>query len=528
MPTIIDDVEERKSILAAIIDSSEDAIISKNLNSVITSWNKAAERMFGYTEEEAVGKHIFLIIPKELQSEEEMIINNLRHGKRIEHYQTIRMTKNGKLLDISLTISPIKNSTGKIVGASKIARDITKQKEDERTIKKYMLQLEIINSIGKTIAAKLDVNSILKSVVISATKLSGAQFGAFFYNKFDSKGNSRVLYAFDGLPNDLYKSSAINVKEDIFSNPETINISINNQSEKISLFPFDIILQKDLIRSYLCVPAISKDGDIVGKLFFAHYSADKFQEEHVKLVEAIASLATIALENGKLYEEVQALNSRKDEFIGFASHELKTPLTTIIGYLQLSKTDPQNVMNFIPKIEKQVDRLRVLIADLLDISKIHAGELTLNYREVSLQSIISETLEVLRNESHTIIKDLPEKNICVTVDNDKIIQVLINVLGNAIKYSEAGSKILIAAKKENDIIEIKVSDHGIGISPLELPKIFNQFYRVNKTNLKIPGLGIGLYISKEIIEIHGGKITVESEAGKGSVFTITFPESPEN
>ena len=124
-----EDATEKMAILASIIDSSADAIISKNMDGIITSWNRASEQMFGYSESEAVGKHISLIIPVDRLSEEEMIISKLRKGERIEHFETIRVTKTGKELVISLSISPIRNSLGKIIGASKIARDITKQKE---------------------------------------------------------------------------------------------------------------------------------------------------------------------------------------------------------------------------------------------------------------------------------------------------------------------------------------------------------------------------------------------------------------
>ena len=117
---------EKMAMLAAIIDSSDDAIVSKNLNGIITSWNKGAENIFGFSEQEAIGEHISLIIPQERLSEEEMIINKLKRGEKIDHFETIRRTRSGKLLDISLSISPIRNDSGQVIGASKSARDITK------------------------------------------------------------------------------------------------------------------------------------------------------------------------------------------------------------------------------------------------------------------------------------------------------------------------------------------------------------------------------------------------------------------
>ena len=132
------DDSQRKTMLAAIIDSSEDAIISKDLNGIITSWNKSAERIFGYREEEVIGKHISILIPPDRLGEEDMIISNLRAGRRIDHFETIRHTKSGRQLQVSLTVSPIRDANGNVVGASKIARDITSQKEAEELIRKYV------------------------------------------------------------------------------------------------------------------------------------------------------------------------------------------------------------------------------------------------------------------------------------------------------------------------------------------------------------------------------------------------------
>src|SRR4030095_5981325 len=213
---MIEGATERMAMLAAIIDSSEDAIISKNLDGIITSWNKAAELMFGYTEKEAIGKHISLIIPKNRLQEEEMIIASLRRGEKIEHFHTIRVTRTGKELNISLSISPIRNEQGEIIGASKIARDITRQKEAENTIVQYVNRLEVINAAGKTLAAELDINEILQKTTDATTKLCGAAYGAFFYNKTDSKGESYLLYALSGAPREAFEKFGMPRNTDVF------------------------------------------------------------------------------------------------------------------------------------------------------------------------------------------------------------------------------------------------------------------------------------------------------------------------
>lgn len=143
---------DKQAILAAIIDSSEDAIISKTLEGIITSWNSAAQHMFGYREDEVIGKHISILIPKDRLAEEDMIIDNIRHGRRVQHFQTIRVRKDGSTLPISLTVSPIKSADGVIIGASKIARDISDQVRAEQETQKHLRNLEHLLSVGHTLS----------------------------------------------------------------------------------------------------------------------------------------------------------------------------------------------------------------------------------------------------------------------------------------------------------------------------------------------------------------------------------------
>ncbi|RYD78673.1 MAG: PAS domain S-box protein [Sphingobacteriales bacterium] len=507
----IEDKEQREAMLAAIIDSSEDAIISKNLNGIITSWNKSAERIFGYNESEAIGNHVSMLIPKERLAEEDMILSNLRSGKRIEHFETFRLTKAGKQIAISLTVSPIKNSQGIIIGASKIARDITAQREVQALLEQYAERLELINQIGRTIVSELDAESIIQKVTDVSTKISGASFGAFFYNKIDAKGKAYTLVKLSGAPIEAFAGFGMPRNTEVFK----------------TTFDGDDILRSDNILkdprygknaphkgmpvghlpvvSYLAVPVISQTGVVVGGLFFGHPQEAMFTEEHESLVSAIALQAAIALDNAKLYEEVKLLNAQKDEFISFASHELKTPLSTAMG--------------------KQMKRLAGIISELLDISRIQAGRLYLNFEHSSLIKLIRSSVEALGEtiQQHEIIYDLPLGDIEVSIDRAKMEQVLVNLLSNAVKYSPDTKKIHISALQLGDQVQICVQDFGEGIPQESIDKIFNRFYRVSQSGGNTEGLGLGLYICQGIVEAHSGKIWAESEKGKGASFFISFP-----
>ncbi|HEX2630449.1 MAG TPA: PAS domain S-box protein, partial [Chitinophagaceae bacterium] len=428
----IEDQEQRRSMLAAIIDSSEDAIISKDLNGIIQSWNKSAEQLFGYVEEEVLGKHISILIPEDRLSEEDTIIASLRRGERVEHYQTIRKRKDGTLIHLSLSISPVKNSKGIIVGASKIARDITRQKQAEELVKQYTKRLELLDAVGKTIVSQLDVESILQKVTDTTTFLSGAAFGAFFYNKNDSKGESYMLYTLSGASKEDFEKFGMPRNTDVFditfSGKGTfLSPDITKDPRYGKNKPHHGMPEGHLpVVSYLAVPVISQTGVVIGGLFFGHPQPNIFKEEHASLVEAIATQAAIALDNAKLYSEIQALNNKKDEFIGFASHELKTPLTTISGYLQLAEKNPELSKDFIPRIGKQVSRLSAIIADLLDLSKIQAGKLGLHFGKTSLLTLVKDSVETVKEQSplHEFECELPQEDVLLMIDGQKMSQVL--------------------------------------------------------------------------------------------------------
>lgn len=514
--------DQKQAMLAAIIDSSEDAIISKDLNSRVTSWNKAAERMFGYTEAEMIGQQIHILIPIELRGEEDEIIASLKQGKRIEHFETIRVTKYGKKLNISLTISPIKNAEGVIIGASKIARDITRQRQNEE-------RLSIINELGKSINAQLDVDKILQMVTDATTRLSNAAFGAFFYNKIDAEGEAYMLYALSGAPREAFDKFGMPRNTAIF-NPtfEGTGIVRSDDITKDPRYghnaPHKGMPKGHLpVVSYLAVPVISHGGVVIGGLFFGHPDTAVFTAEHEDLVTAIASQAAIALDNAKLYQEINALNGKKDQFISFASHELKTPLTTIKGYVQLAEMTGLPMQEFFPRVNKQIKRLEDIIADLLDISKIRAGKLDFRFEKTNLQELIQESIESVHPIDHLVdVENLSEK-LQVYVDKQKLIQVLVNLLANAVKYSPAGTTITFKVVVLGDDVKISITDRGIGIAKEHLEQIFNQFYRITTGDNSTKGMGLGLFIAREIIQAHYGKIWAESEFNKGSTFHIMFP-----
>lgn len=524
--------ETKQSVLSAIVESSDDAIISKDLNGIISSWNDGAERIFGYTEKEVIGKPVSILIPKPRLKEEENILSQIRQGNKVKHFETVRLTKYGKLIPISLTVSPVKDMSGKIIGASKIARDITEQVEAQQAIKLNAENLELLNSIGKVILEKLDVEEVLQQVTDVTTQITGAAFGAFFYNTFDEEGEAIMLYNLAGAPRHDFEKLGMPRHTELFkptfSNNEVVRIDdITKDSRYGKNEPIFGMPPGHLeVASYLGVPVVSTTGEVIGGLLFGHPMPGRFKSQHEDLVGSIASQAAIALDNSRLFEEVKTMSDKKDEFIALASHELKTPLTTIKGYLQLLAKKEQDDVNalFVNKTLGQVAKLNALIADLLDVSKIEAGKLQFNLERFDLRLLLSEVMETFpyTNKTHRIIFHDFEDAAYVYADRQRIEQVINNLLTNAIKYSPNANLIEVGIKKETSMVTITVKDYGIGLKDEHKRKIFTRFYRA-EGDVNVSGLGIGLHLTKEIIDRHKGIVGVESKFGKGSLFYFSLP-----
>ncbi|WCT10321.1 PAS domain S-box protein [Mucilaginibacter jinjuensis] len=345
--------EERTAKLAAIVASTDDAIISKTLESVITSWNAAAERIFGYREEEMIGESIYKLIPEEHHHEEPWILQQLTSGQRIQHFETKRRTKDGRLIDVSLTISPVRDPQGNIIGLSKIARDITEKKLDE---------------------------------------------------------------------------------------------------------------------------------------------------------------------------------TRKNDFIGMVSHELKTPLTSLGAIIQAANTKLKNSEdNFLAsamnKANQQVKRMTTMINGFLNISRLESGKIHIDKQVFDIETLIAEVIDEASLTATTQqIRFEKRGGTEVKADRDKIGSVISNLISNAQKYSFKGTIVEVACTASNKQVIISVKDSGMGIKQEDLSKIFDRYYRVEADQTRhIAGFGIGLYLSSEIISRHNGKVWAESEPGKGSIFYFSLP-----
>ena len=525
-------VEEKQAVLSAIVESSDDAIISKDLNSIIMSWNRGAEEIFGYKEEEVIGKPITILIPDERLQEEDHILSRIISGNKIDHFETIRRCKSGKEIAVSITVSPIKDSRGNIVGASKVARDISVQVESQVAMERYIKNLETLNTVGKSISEKLEVKEILQRVTDATTELTGATYGAFFYNNINDKERDFELFSLSGVSRKTLESIQKPAHEKLFKEaflkkrPLRIdNIRKYDGLENSSLESTFSEVNMPIL-SLMAIPVVSKSGMVIGGLLFGSPQTGIFSEEHELMVVNIASQAAVSLDNSNLFEQVKSLSAKKDEFIALASHELKTPLTTIKGYLQILSKKEQNKMSglFLDKSLYQVEKLNSLVEDLLNMSRIESGQLNFNLEEFDLKEMLQDLVGTFgySSQTHRIQEKLGDTPVIITGDKQRIEQVILNLLTNAIKYSPGADTVYLNMDLEETDVTIRIRDEGIGLTENQKKQLFTRFYRAEGTE-GISGLGLGLYLTKQIIDRHKGAIGVNSDFGKGSEFYFSLP-----
>ncbi|HUQ85953.1 MAG TPA: PAS domain S-box protein [Vicinamibacterales bacterium] len=524
--------------LAAVIESSDDAIVTKSLNSIITSWNPAAERIFGYTEEEAIGKSIRMLIPDDLQSEEDLVLSKIRAGDKVDHYETIRRRKDGKLIAVSLTVSPIRDNKGVIVGASKIARDVSDRVAMQNATRELADNTQKLGEVGAVVASTLDREAVVQKVTDTATELTHAEFGAFFYNVNDERGDAYMLYALSGASREAFKNfphpRATAIFAPTFKGEGVIRLDDVTKDPRYGKNPPNKGMPPGHlpVRSYLAVPVKGLTGNVLGGLFFAHSQAGQFTEQHERLAIGIASWASVALENARLYSEAQEANRVKDDFLAVLSHELRTPLNAIVGYSRMMRGNmlpPDQVTRAIDTLERNARWLTQIVDDVLDISRIVSGKIRLDVQAVDLASIVDNaiaTVQPAADAKGVRLQSLIDPRIGpVSGDPDRLQQVVWNLLSNAVKFTPKAGRVQVRLERVNSHVEIVVSDTGVGISQDFLPHVFDRFRQADSgSTRRTGGLGLGLSIVRHLVEMHGGRVQATSAGdNQGATFTVRLP-----
>jgi PAS domain S-box-containing protein len=534
--------------LAAIIESADDAVISKTLDGVITSWNAGAERIFGYSAEEAIGQLVTMLIPDDHPDEESMILERIRAGERVEHYETVRVRKDGRLVDISLTVSPIKGANDRIIGASKIARDITGQKRDQQRLSEQAEIIETVNRLGPKLAAELDLHRLVQTVIDAATGIIDARFGSFFYRLLDEEGQSYIHCAVAGIPREMFSQTQ---NSDILSPEFEATVLLDDVTKDpahAKRSPYYGI--NDLaVKSYLAVPVTSRSGAVYGGLFLGHPQAAFFTERSARIIEGIAAQTAIAMDNARLYETAQQARAEaehaarmaeessrlKEEFLATVSHELRTPLNAILGWtrmLRAGSVDSATAARALVTIERNARMQAQLIDDLLDVSRIVTGKMRMDVRPIDPTAFTEAAIEAIRPAADAkgvrLVKLIDTGAIWVPGDPVRLQQVVWNLLSNAVKFTPRGGKVQVHLERVNSHVEIVVMDTGQGIASEFMPHVFDRFRQADQASTRQHGgMGLGLSIVRHLVEMHGGAVTADSPGRDlGATFTVRLPLSP--
>ena len=651
------DITQRR--LAAIVEGADDAIIGKTIEGQITSWNAAAERMFGYAADEAIGQSITLIIPPERLGEEHEILARLRRGEGIDHFETERVTKNGRRVPISLTISPVRDGDGHVIGASKIARDISDRKRTQEALRwsearyravvedqpdlisrfaadgtltfandaycryfgfsrdavvgtRYtpIVHPEDLPGVEALVATQSPANPVV-TIENRVVRADGAvrwtqwtnralydEHGRFL--EYQSSGRDitdrkeqETRLRFTARASELLASSldyASTLKQlarlavpDLAAGCVVDLVAPDGSLERVAVAHVDAeiealawqlarrvrraadhplyrvvasgqselcehvtdairarlvpgpeygpLLDRRWLESFMVVP-LKTHGVTAGTISLAVGGGRRYGTRDVAFVEDLARRAAQAIENARLYREVETANRHKDEFLAMLAHELRNPLGVIVNalaVLERAGSPTPEPVRARAVIRRQADHLARLLDDLLDVARINSGRIALRLEAVDLRAAVDVAveaqrprLEAKRQQLSVVVGDEP---LVVEGDTARLQQVLGNLLNNAGKYTPAGGAIWLSLSAEGAEARLRIRDSGIGLPADKLEAVFELFTQAHPTLARVEGgLGIGLTLVRRIVALHRGTVSARSDGpGRGAEFEVRLP-----
>jgi GAF domain-containing protein/anti-sigma regulatory factor (Ser/Thr protein kinase) len=422
------------------------------------------------------------------------------------------------------------------------------QELQERTseLARSVDELKALGEVGQAVSSTLDLESVLTRIVSHAVQLSGTDGGAIY--EYEESSEEFLLRATDHMEEELIEALRTNpprLGDGVIGRAAATRepVQVPNILEERSYGPrMRQLLERFGFRASLAVPLL-REGRIIGGLVVRRKTIGEFRPEVVELMKTFATQSVLAIHNAQLFREIEdksrqieAANRHKSEFLANMSHELRTPLNAIIGFSEVLQERLFGELNekqaeYTSDIVTSGQHLLSLINEILDLSKVEAGRMELELSPFDLPLAIENARTFVRERAvkHgiTLDVDVDDRLGEYVGDERKIKQILLNLLSNAVKFTPEAGQITITAKKTDNGVEISVSDTGIGIAPEDQPKIFEEFRQVGSDSThKTEGTGLGLTLAKKFVELHGGKIWVESQVGKGSTFTFTLPDRP--
>ena len=473
---------EAQARLAAIVQSSEDAVFAKSLTGDILTWNTGAEHMYGYSASEAIGKKLEILVPEDRQKEFERVMARLRNGDKIEPFETVRLRKDGRKIVVSVSVSPLRDGAGRLIGGSTIARDITEKKRSEQLVRRSEARFRQLFEVAADATFLIDRRGTILEVNPAGATMVGVKDPAAL----------RGINLGELLPPRELESARQYLRDLLHDRPITE--------------PFEIQLE----------PAGSDRR-------FLHVRSRVIREEGTDpYVQVVARDVTPEKEYQRRLLESERQASM-GQVAAFVAHEINTPLTNIAllsANIARVVTDPI-VLERLTKIDAQRRTAASIVSELLSLTRSQ----DVTRIPVDLRGVIDAAIEQtagFRKPDVRLVQELPREPLIFPVDPIRMQQVVVNLLKNAYQATGSGS-VTVRLRSEKDHVMIAVLDTGSGIDPEMKARLFQPFVT---TKPRSEGLGLGLVFTKQVIEGHAGSIQVVSEPGRGSTFTITLPKAP--
>lgn len=529
--------------LAAVVESSVDAIVSTSLEGRIQSWNAGAASLFGYQAHEVLGRSILLIVPHELHVQEFQLLQRIRVGERVEHFDTTRKAKDGRLVPISLTISPIRDASGNVVGVSKIARDISGRKLAEKGLATEVEALAKLSDLSSRLWRSRTLHEGLQEMLVAVIELLSADKGNIQLLNGDTQCltiavqrgfGEEFLGAFREVSDQGHSACARALRLRERTIIEDIELDLEYE-------PLRPLARAAGYRAVASTPLAGADGTRLGVVSTHFHGVHRPTIQELRRLDLYLRQASDFIQRCQMEEALrhsqEALleaDHRKDVFIALLAHELRNPLAPIRYALASSRSagrTPAQRSHAEAVIERQVARMSRLLDDLLDVSRITMGKLELKREPTELIAVLDAALEAahpsLEAKGHCLSVDLPSQPVWLMADAMRLAQVFSNLLINAAKYTDAGGRIYLGAIFDGEKITVRVRDNGIGIPPELLPRVFSPFFQGDALAWRAEGgLGVGLSLARGLVTLHGGNIEVSSDgANQGSEFVVHLPGS---
>lgn len=524
--------------LVAIIRSSDDAIITKTLDGIVTSWNPAAERLFGYPAEEMIGRPITLLFPADRLHEEEDFQRRIRAGQRVDHFETVRVRKDGSHLDISVTLSPVVDAEGRLVGISKIARDISEEKRTREIARR-------LAAVSEASPVNLKLDDLLQSLLRLVQEFLHADTVAFLTATPD--GSAVAVRATIGLEYSVANETPIPLgvgfSGRVAAARRTTYLSPVSPGDVASLF-----LRDSGIRTLLGVPLVLEDR-LVGILNVGWRSERPVSQDEIDLVDRVGSRAAVGIDRANLFAslertkselearvdertaQLREVNAQLEAFASTVSHDLRAPLRGMHGLAQALVEDYADTLDplgqtYARHIVAAAERMDLLIQGLLSYSRLSRANLVLS--STSLDAAVADAIEQVgalvraREGRLSVQQPLGQSR----AHHTTLVQVLANLITNAVKFVAPGVKpeVRIWTERHGNRVRLTVEDNGIGIESHHLTQIFKPFERLHGEE-QYMGSGIGLGIVAKGVERMAGRVGVDSTPGKGSRFWIELPSA---